>query len=173
MGICAFCQQDRTLTKEHVWPQWLAGVLADDTPQPFVRAAGGAVEDTWAQPTFKQTVRAVCANCNSGWMSQLEARAKPVLSPMIRGIALHLSADTQKLIATWALKTAIMAQCAAGEKITPVHDALWLYHDQEPPDRNVIVILARYGGRRHPLLLATSRSGSVARGLARRHPRRI
>jgi hypothetical protein len=43
----------------------------------------------------------------------------------------------------------------------------------QPPDRNVIVILAHYGGRRHPLLLGHKPIWSVARGLAGRHPRRI
>jgi hypothetical protein len=153
MALCTFCQEDRTLTREHVWPQWLASVFVEEAPQPLVRRVGGEVS-VRNEPMFKQTVRAVCRVCNSGWMSQLEERVKPVLRPMIRGMAVQLGGDSQGLIATWALKTAIMAQCAAGEKITPTQDALWLYHEQAAPDTNVAVLLAHYEGRRHPLFLA-------------------
>jgi hypothetical protein len=154
MGTCTFCQDDTPLTREHVWPQWLGEVLLDQSPQRFLRTSGGSVERTWNQPMFKQTVRAVCARCNSEWMSRLEGRARTILSPMVRGVAVQLAPEEQKLIATWALKTAIMAQCAAGERLTPIQDALWLYHEQAPPDTNVIVILAHYRGHRHPLYLA-------------------
>jgi hypothetical protein len=109
MAACVFCQRNDALTKEHVWPQWLAEVLTDRTPQRFVRTSVHGVQGAWSQPMFKQTVRAVCSDCNGGWMSGLEGDRRRVLSPMIRGMAVQLGADTQKLIATWALKTALMA----------------------------------------------------------------
>jgi hypothetical protein len=101
MARCTFCQEDRTLTREHVWPQWLASVFEEEAPQPIVRRVGGAVSIR-NEPMFKQTVRAVCRDCNGGWMSQLEERVKPVLRPMIRGMTVQLGVDTQGLIATWA-----------------------------------------------------------------------
>lgn len=55
-------------------------------------------------------VKSVCEECNGGWMSALEESAKPVLLPMIedRG-AVTLSVGEAETVATWAIKTALVA----------------------------------------------------------------
>jgi hypothetical protein len=53
-------------------------------------------------------VRSVCQNCNGGWMSRLEARAKPLLEPMLDGKPATLAPDGQALLAAWTVKTLMM-----------------------------------------------------------------
>jgi hypothetical protein len=43
-------------------------------------------------------VRRVCQGCNGGWMSQLEAQAKPPLEPMFDGNAVTLESDQQAVL---------------------------------------------------------------------------
>jgi hypothetical protein len=52
----------------------------------------------------------VCVQCNTGWMSDLEQRTRPVLGPMLRGPALPVSLDPaqQATLATWAVKTSLL-----------------------------------------------------------------
>jgi hypothetical protein len=53
-------------------------------------------------------VRRVCQGCNGGWMSQLEAQAKPLLEPMFDGKPMTLGADEQAVLAAWTVKTLMM-----------------------------------------------------------------
>ena len=53
-------------------------------------------------------VRRVCQGCNGGWMSQLEAQAKPLLEPMFDGKPMTLGPDEQPVLAAWTVKTLMM-----------------------------------------------------------------
>jgi hypothetical protein len=53
-------------------------------------------------------VRRVCQGCNGGWMSQLEAQAKPLLEPMFDGEPMTLRPDEQAVLAAWTVKTLMM-----------------------------------------------------------------
>lgn len=116
MAGCIFCGNTPT-TNEHVFPQWLLGVIPGQ----------GAITHTWTAPpgsdsesrtwttddvvTFKANV--VCGpTCNNGWMHDLENRARPFLEPMIRGYAQTLFPEGAEVIAHWALKTAMMIDFA-------------------------------------------------------------
>ena len=55
-------------------------------------------------------VRAVCGQCNNGWMSRLEAETKPVLGQLIVGKKAWLTEDDQHIIARWSVKTAAVLQ---------------------------------------------------------------
>jgi hypothetical protein len=46
-----------------------------------------------------QTVGDVCRQCNSGWLSELEAAVKPLLTPMIRGDRQTLGPEDQRIVA--------------------------------------------------------------------------
>lgn len=41
--------------------------------------------DIGTRPPYRQRIRDVCLQCNSGWMSRLENTAKRVLTPLILG----------------------------------------------------------------------------------------
>lgn len=61
------------------------------------------------QGPLDSMVRAVCQSCNSGWMSRLEQRTKPLLIQMIKGKRVEIDMRKQRDIAAWAVKT-IMVQ---------------------------------------------------------------
>ena len=52
----------------------------------------------------------VCSDCNSGWMSQIQERAKPYLIPLFRGELTILNPDAQRWVATWACMATIMGE---------------------------------------------------------------
>jgi hypothetical protein len=59
-------------------------------------------------------VECVCGGnhktCNNGWMRRLENAAKPIMTPLIQGKSVGLSAEDQKLIATWAVLKSIVSE---------------------------------------------------------------
>ena len=101
--ICAFCGGGQ-VTAEHVWPDWLVR-LFPSTSIRVERSGGHAL--SYTQKSIKLTVRAVCEGCNSGWMSDIENLAKPVLLPMIHGRPVRLGGPEQRAVAIWTIKTAI------------------------------------------------------------------
>ncbi len=51
-------------------------------------------------------------------MSDIEAEARPFLSALIRGmLALSLAAEAATAVATWAVKTSLMAQLTGSEPV--------------------------------------------------------
>lgn len=88
---------------EHVFARWIAAVLddmesGDGRPEWRLQYwAGGLVDRDREHATSEPAVvvRMVCAECNSGWMSGLEERVKPVLEPMIRGQRVTLNPEQQ------------------------------------------------------------------------------
>ena len=81
--VCVFCG-GTPVTLEHVWPRWVAAILADGGP---VQVERGVDDEpaTWQQVSLEVTIRRVCAICNNGWLSELEQAAKPRLEPLILG----------------------------------------------------------------------------------------
>jgi hypothetical protein len=70
----------------------------------------GTEERSYKARPANVVVKSVCEECNGGWMSELEQRAKSVLLPMIgdRG-PVTLGASDAETVATWAIKTALVA----------------------------------------------------------------
>ena len=100
---CVFCAST-DLTLEHVLPSWINGLHGGDRIR---HSLGETVQWTARRLDFK--ARTVCADCNSGCMSQLEQRARPVLSRLILSDkTLILTPDDQAVIATWMTTTAMM-----------------------------------------------------------------
>jgi hypothetical protein len=73
-------------------------------------AEGDDVQRVWDAQMFSHTVRCVCADCNNGWMSELEDEVKPVLTPLLKNHRTTLTRDDQILLATWATKTGLVHQ---------------------------------------------------------------
>jgi hypothetical protein len=114
---CIFCGSVGKLSKEHVVPRWIGSAFPSSERgvlHRFAWARGEAESDSpissldFDAPPFTWQARVVCAECNNGWMSSLEARAKDLLIPMMRGEAQTLDQDAQRLIAIWATKTALV-----------------------------------------------------------------
>lgn len=76
----------------------------------------GSVTSYWS-PGAEIVARAVCANCNGGWMAALESQARPLLAPMINGNSCRLTSIDQKIIGRWAAKTAVMLLYSASPPV--------------------------------------------------------
>lgn len=114
-GLCVFCASEG-LTKEHIWPDWLKHAIPrKDTSHVFATGESqrrrGSLESSeqkvkWGTGDLhSQKLKVVCADCNHGWMSQLQERAKPVLLPLINGTSenFDFTEDQCRLIASWAM----------------------------------------------------------------------
>ncbi|ATY17186.1 hypothetical protein CU254_42195 (plasmid) [Amycolatopsis sp. AA4] len=126
------------MTREHVLPDWLTGLGLGFSP--VVHHAGplNQVPREWSSKPFRTTVRMVCATCNNGWLSELERKAKPVLTPLIRGEPRRLSVDDQALIAAWTCKTALVSLLASATGPRPggppeEYTALYAHRDRAEP----------------------------------------
>lgn len=93
----------------------------------------------------------VCKRCNNGWMSQLEERAKPLLTLLIDGEreVVHLTEPERHIVATWAFKTAIVLNNASNyhANVPPEHFRA-LFLDRSHPADGVTVFGQQHHGTR-------------------------
>jgi hypothetical protein len=119
---CRFCgATDRKITKEHVWPDWLRDYLPPFTDRADIERYSPATRrQRLPQPFLTTTVRAFCDGCNSGWMADIEAAAKPIVGPMVIGQPMDLDASAQQIVANWvALKGLVAAQASKLDEWIP------------------------------------------------------
>lgn len=109
---CAFCGATDT-TGEHVFPKWVSRELVQLAPLQVMTERGPR-----QSPSIEITVP-VCEKCNNRWLSVLENDVQSVLRPLIRGEERTLTPGEQRLLATWAVKTALMLDLASGAPIIP------------------------------------------------------
>jgi hypothetical protein len=124
-GICIFCGKQGG-NREHIVGRWMLrdlGLYSQKFKIGFgmQRPDGGMDEIKAPQPLGSFVTDQICANCNNGWMSQLEDAAKPLLTPLFQD---SLPADDRPLfqtlflhshtLAQWLLKTA----CTFGVKMS-------------------------------------------------------
>jgi hypothetical protein len=104
------------VTAEHVWPQWIAKYLPERKISHLVVVEAEdrepAIEYRGDRLPFTTEARCVCKACNEGWMHELETSAEAILSPLIEGKPAVWHEWRQAIAATWAFKTAIMAEQA-------------------------------------------------------------
>jgi hypothetical protein len=136
---CAFCGAPAD-SQEHVWPDWLRRATGTDEAMPHVITQQRGFDEPeiirqWDDQPYKLTVRAVCRDCNNGWMSQLEHDAQRILSGMIAGRGREMHRGEQTRLATWAFKTAVMFDRVLPEDswIIPPAQAHALWDHLQPP----------------------------------------
>ena len=137
---CIFCGCTAN-SQEHTFANWLNDVFGPEEVGPTGAELFRATPDetevfTWtAGEIAGQTVKGVCHSCNTGWMAQLEGRAKPVLEPMVKGgVAQFLDARQQILIATWATKSAMVCErMLDGPYEFASHDRRIVMEQDRPP----------------------------------------
>jgi hypothetical protein len=105
---CIFCGSNGKMTREHVWGEWLRQMVPAEMNKHEVRAERIGAPGTPLQAETRlragdplSTVKVVCAACNSGWLSQIQERAKPYLIPLIQGQPTALGPDGQRALAAW------------------------------------------------------------------------
>jgi hypothetical protein len=137
---------DGTASREHILPQWL---------HPHIEIQGVSIKHravSEQRATLLRshdlnnfTVKSICAKCNNGWMSRLEADVKPMLLSLIDGkcSAASLSVNDATLLARWAFKTSFML--LPGQKTNPVPWSLfekWASAGAGGPDPAIIFALS-------------------------------
>lgn len=142
---CMFCG-GTGLTQEHVWPRWLDGAVGRKVTFGYRHGTAGSEPKAleWTARGFTHTVGDVCRRCNSGWLSQLESAAKLFLTPMIRGEPQTLGWEQQRIVATWAMKTAAVIDRTHRHRTIPPEHGRVLRERREPPP-GIYVWLAAYG----------------------------
>ena len=147
---CVFCGGS-PVTKEHVWPDWLRRRTAVSEAvahrQVFEHHGQTVEERDWNDQPFKLTVRAVCRNCNNGWMHQLEQDVEPLLGPMLEGRGKVLHQGGQRRLTTWALKTALMFDQASASEAQAFSGQCYeeLLEGRDPPPGTWIFLTAYEG----------------------------
>ena len=110
-----FCGFRGTLTREDAWPSWLMRELY---PPGVVLRKGWGVGNEGTDRGHKIAadlrvkIPRVCRNCNTDWLGAVEDRAKAAMIPWIRGNHGTLSESDERLLAFWAVKTAMTVQLA-------------------------------------------------------------
>ena len=137
MAECAFCGQDRKLSDEHVWANWLLKLLPHPTPSENKTRILGSTrtglkvrnEGLMGAP---ELVKVVCRPCNHGWMATLEEEAMRLLAPMIEGESLRLQVRDQRLLAFWAAKTMTMIEYTDDStRVTTAAQRCFLYKNRD------------------------------------------
>jgi hypothetical protein len=159
---CLFCGSTSRPSGEHVIPKWVGMDLG------IKAVSEERIGSTRRLDALSIVLPQVCVRCNTGWMSGLEQRVRPVLSPMLLGpvspLPVILNPARQGLLATWAVKTSLLLTYRTFKKQPggwiPNDNLKWLYHhrqsDTPPPGARVWVGGVR---PRHP---ATSRNLSAS-----------
>ncbi len=113
-------------TREHVLAQWLAEcVKLPNVAFNLYRHHEDGGHDEWLRSHGLNNLatKRVCQGCNSGWLSRLEDRAKPLLLDImtLRRRLADLFVEERTIIASWAAKTAFMLTSIQ----TPALDVPW------------------------------------------------
>lgn len=146
--VCIFCG-GTPVTREHLWPDWLRreAAIAEAFDYRIEQEADGVEtrDIKFSRPPFSQVVRAVCAVCNGGWMSTIEANAKPILQDLIHGRGRTLDRDDKRKIATWAfLKACVFDELHPQERVVPAEHRKRLLMYKQPPATGVAIWLGTY-----------------------------
>lgn len=139
---CRFCgATNRRITNEHVWPEWLRDFLPMSSyPGHVEQWSSAAGRRQWRQPILTAKVRVFCDECNNGWMSQLEAAAKPIVVTLVMGQAVELDAIAQQIVANWvALKGLVAVQTSNIEQPVPEYHYRRIYHFRGVPPKTMLV----------------------------------
>ena len=111
--LCVFCRRPGQLTNEHLIPWWLeSGEKSNEAV--FIHAAGGPDYEPWRHarrgtPRDLQA-KAPCAECNNGWMNDMDG-ALSVLGPqLVRGKPVRLTKGKKVALSAWSVKFALMSQ---------------------------------------------------------------
>lgn len=134
---CLFCGRiGQKLTAEHVYPRWLRraiNIQGDITFQSDKRQFR-------SMPELDIKVREVCAECNNGWLHDLERAFRAVMIGPINGFGpLPMPEPVRLVVSVWAVKTWLLIERSLGymrgEQPVYVRPEVfrWLREKSEPP----------------------------------------
>jgi hypothetical protein len=141
---CLFCGLAKKMTSEHVWGEWTKGYVARTANKHshanvFVPRPGEpepAKVRIRAGDHLDAQVYVVCAECNSGVLSQIQNDAKPILIPLFEGAKITLDPSAQQLVATWIAMATMTGEFLSQDEArvaVPQSDRTWLMEKRSPP----------------------------------------
>jgi hypothetical protein len=113
-GKCIFCGQAGSLTKQHIFPDRLKGLIARDADHHFsapIIIVPGDNDSIFVHPQTPKKrngsigtrrPRIVCKSCNGGWMRIAEEAAFDVITPLILGDTSVLSQEALEKVALFS-----------------------------------------------------------------------
>jgi hypothetical protein len=97
------------MNQEHIFADWISNRFGRDRGLYQLVRHDGTIARSFPVTVFQQKLPVVCEPCNTGWMSVIESRVSKILGPMmVDAITTVLSPKTQRQIAAWAVKTALV-----------------------------------------------------------------
>lgn len=127
----------RPLSGEHGLSAWFRTLGGIDGQGRVVVARDDEIRNEKEAPLFSQKFRVACVPCNTGWMHDLEEAVKHDVSQMLRGNPTLLVGRTQRMLATWLVKTCCVLEYAdlePGGNIPRAHYDQLYERRTKPPD---------------------------------------
>jgi hypothetical protein len=113
---CLLCQQDdRPMTREHIFAHWLVLKVHGARLVASARSSGSTPSSTADARIARTIATGVCAECNAGWMSSLEVSFRRMVFAHPRvGI---LPPPDRVALSRWFTKTAVLLAHAQGGEL--------------------------------------------------------
>lgn len=149
---CVFCGKSLQgqKGKEHIFPRWLQQHLGLKNQQLFnaLYAASGEISSVHKHTFHGHVSGLVCDHCNSGWLSELEVQAKPLLIPLLDGIFTgQINWRDCQIIAFWVFKTCLTLHSASQvDKFIPAEHYKAVYERSAIP-KGVVVAISNFQGK--------------------------
>lgn len=135
------------MRNEHIWSSWIRRLFPQKEGDVVMHMIEGHDRPTksFRRPIFTMTVKAVCENCNSDWMSKLENRVKGYASGMIVGSGRVLHKEGQVAIAAWAtVKAMVLQETHSHNRLIPKTLIEEMGRRRTEPPESVRVFTARF-----------------------------
>lgn len=157
MAKCIFCGAEESLTKEHIFGEWLKDEFPSDAktthivgkmdwPKHVITREPITKDEKRTGNTRSRYAKVVCKSCNNGWMSQLEAAAKPIVLGLMNRSFRALGPKEQCAIATWATKVCMIAEWIKSDKIHVTQEERDTLKNTRNPPKGWGLWIANYAG---------------------------
>jgi hypothetical protein len=134
--VCAFCPEAANLTGEHLFAGWIDRLLTKTTSHYVftdIDPADGSVR-RFRGRHLDRTFNCVCANCNNGWMSEIDSEARNTLKDVILYRApVSFLAPGIKSIARFTIKNAFVADYMHHKPFFSAHQRAQFKQSRELP----------------------------------------
>lgn len=157
---CVFCLRPAKMTSEHVWGDWLKSYIPRIANKHTLHRqligrlgtrAASTLDIRAGSSPIHSSVRVVCEQCNTDWLSKIQQEAKPHLLPLVQGQTNHLiGVEAQTAIAKWATMATMTAEFIHGRfaSIAISQEARTTFKERRQPFANWRIWIGHYHRRR-------------------------
>lgn len=142
--VCIFCNKERKLSKEHLWPDWLKNYVDIKPSDKHINEihSGAATKRASVEKRLERNgnviavkFRVVCQPCNNEWMSEIERKVEHFFKLAMANDIKNIDKTLQRNLAEWiALKTMVAEQSDGKTQVTPTSDLKRFYDTRHIPD---------------------------------------